>query len=227
MNIRLFTASCFLFVITIISMNAKANMIVEDFENGVTFPPSFNYSGNGASIAVIYEQLLASDPNALPGQVGVNTVAKINVDSAVGFAGIGQFFGTTQDWSRYQGIKFLMNSFSLDPTFQFEIFDNSSDPNNDQAERFDVTISNAQSGWQEITIMFPTFMRAVDFQPVDAPDDGFGLTEINGWALVLDGNVGEIYFDNLMLIPEPKTILLFFIGLLFIFKREKLLQQGD
>ena len=40
-------------------------------------------------------------------------------------------------------------------------------------------------GWRCISIPFDDFTRATDFQPGGAPDDGFTLTEIWAWAIVL------------------------------------------
>ena len=81
-----------------------------------------------------------SDPLARPGQVGDNTVLEATFDATSGFAGFGQDFSATtgpQDWINFTSVSFWMYGTGSGNTYQFEIFDNRSDPATDTAERFD------------------------------------------------------------------------------------------
>ncbi|MEJ2748695.1 MAG: carbohydrate binding domain-containing protein, partial [Anaerolineae bacterium] len=75
--------------------------------------------------------------------------------------------------------------------------DNRSDPSSDTAERFDTVLVDDFSGWQKITIPFTDFSRATDYQPGGAPDDGLTLTEMWGFAIILDGSAGTLRFDDI------------------------------
>jgi hypothetical protein len=183
---------------------AAAKLLV-DFEGGL--PGGwFAYSGGGASVTADTLVVADSDTLARPGQVGDNTVLSSTFDVSSGFGGFGQDFamaGGSQDWSTYTGVSFWFYGSNSGQSFQFEIFDNRSDPGSDTAERFDTLFSDNFSGWQQITIPFSDFTRATDFQPGGAPNDGLTLTEMWGWAVILDGAAGTIYMDDIGL---EKTI---------------------
>jgi beta-glucanase (GH16 family) len=69
----------------------------------------------------------------------------------------------------------------------------------DTAERFEATFVDDFDGWKKITLAFDDFVRSAD-QPVGAPDDGLGLTEMWGYGLVLpDGSSGSFYLDQVRL----------------------------
>jgi beta-glucanase (GH16 family) len=101
-----------------------------------------------------------------------------------------------QDWSNYTSFDFWFYGTGSGLTYQAEISDNRSDPNLDTSERFDYQFTDNTPGWQYISIPFEDFTRATDFQPGGAPDDGFTLTEIWAWAIVLPGGVDTVYFDD-------------------------------
>jgi hypothetical protein len=84
-------------------------------------------------------------------------------------------------------------------TYQAEMFDNRSDSATATSERFDYAFGDTTIGWQQISIPWTTFARATDFQPSGAPDDGFTLTEIWGWAIMLPSGTDTVYFDDVAL----------------------------
>ena len=64
----------------------------------------------------------------------------------------------------------------------------------DDAERWSVDIQDNFSGWQEIELPFASMHRKEIGN--GAPNDGFGLTEVHGWAF---GTITT---------PSPQTLLL-------------------
>lgn len=81
--------------------------------------------------------------------------------------------------------------------FKAEIFDNRGDPGAATSERFDFEFIDTTAGWQYLRIPFAEFTRATDFQPPGAPNDGFTLTEIWGWAIELPIGEDIVYFDDI------------------------------
>ncbi len=104
-----------------------------------------------------------------------------------------------QDWSNFTSFNFWFYGTGSGLTYQAEISDNRSDPNIDTSERFDYEFTDTTPGWQYISIPFADFTRATDFQPGGAPDDGFTLTEIWAWAIVLPHGADTVYFDDVSL----------------------------
>jgi beta-glucanase (GH16 family) len=189
------TAISFFAAPTVMAAGAE---LLADFEGGL--PGGwFDFAGGGASVTAGVLVVADSDPLARPGQVGDNTVLDASFDATSGFAGFGQDFSATtgpQDWIDSTGVSFWMHGSGSGNTYQFEIFDNRSDPGTDTAERFDTLFTDDFVGWQQVIIPFSEFTRATDFQPPGAPDDGLTLTEMWGWAVPLDGNAGSLIIDD-------------------------------
>ena len=180
-------------------VTAASTQIITDFESGEPVD-WFAFSGGGATTATIFPTVPDSDPLARPGQVGDNTFVEATFDATTGFAGFGQDFansGGSQDWSSFTAVSFYLYGANTGQPFQFEIFDNRSDPASDTAERFDTILVDDFTGWQQVTIPFADFTRATDFQPGGAPDDGLTLTEMWGMAVILDGAVGTLLIDDI------------------------------
>jgi len=78
-----------------------------------------------------------------------------------------------------------------------ELFDNRSDPAADDAERYEYRITDHGPTWRKISIRFADFVRAVDFQPATAPNDGLNLTEVWGFELGLPRSTGTLMLDQL------------------------------
>jgi beta-glucanase (GH16 family) len=168
-----------------------------DFEGG---PPAgwFTFAG-GSAVSTTTQVVGAADALAVPGQVGDNEilVADYNVTD---FGGFGDDLVTTfagpQDWSTYESFDFWFRGSGSGLTYQAEISDNRSNPAADTSERFDYLFTDSTPGWQYISIPFADFTRATDFQPGGAPDDGFTLTEIWAWAIVLPLGADTVYLDD-------------------------------
>jgi hypothetical protein len=167
-----------------------------DFEGPATPSEFFIFSGASTvyagAINVADTELLARS-----GQVGDNGVLVVDFNVS-DFGGFGQAFVAAgpQDWSSYTSFDFWFYGTGSGFTYQAEISDNRSNPGIDTSERFDYEFTDTTPGWQYISIPFEDFTRATDFQPVGAPDDGFTLTEIWAWAIVLPLDTDLVYFDD-------------------------------
>jgi len=179
---------------------AASTQLITDFEGGS--PAGWFVFNGGSSVSTTTQIVSDTDPLARPSQVGVNEilVTDFNVFDFGGF-GDDQVItnGAAQDWSNYTSFNFWFYGTGSSLAYQAEISDNRSDPNTDTAERFDYTFVDDTPGWQFISIPFADFTRATDFQPGGAPDDGFTLTEIWAWAIVLPNGVDVVYFDDFSL----------------------------
>ncbi len=169
--------------------------VLADFEGG---PPAGWFVFNGASTVATTTQVVGeADALAVPGQIGDNEILAANFN-VTDFGGFGQSFEGTgpQDWSSYASFGFWFHGTGSGFTYQAEISDNRSNPAADTSERFDYAFTDSAPGWRYISIPFSDFTRATDFQPGGAPDDGFTLTEIWAWAIVLPQGADTVYFDH-------------------------------
>jgi beta-glucanase (GH16 family) len=179
-----------------------STVILADFEglNGPAAPAEFFVFAGSSSVVTTPISVPDTDPLARPGQSGDNGVLKVDFDVS-DFGGFGQAFEVAgpQDWSAYESFNFWFYGSGSGLTYQAEISDNRSDPNTDTSERFDYEFTDTVAGWRLISIPFADFTRATDFQPGGAPDDGFTLTEIWAWAIVLPQGNDTVYFDDFFL----------------------------
>ena len=186
-------------VVIVPSAIAAGGTTLADFEGGA---PGGWFVFNGAStVSTTTEVVADTDALARPNQVGNNEIlnATYNVTD---FGGFGTSFidlGATQDWSNYESFNFWFYGTGSGLSYQAEISDNRSDPLIDTSERFDYTFVDNAVGWQFISIPFADFTRATDFQPGGAPNDGFTLTEIYAWAIVLPIGADTVYMDDVFL----------------------------
>jgi beta-glucanase (GH16 family) len=192
-----------IFLAVLISMPASAALgaadTLADFE-GPSVPPEFFTFAGGSTVATTPLNIDAGDPVAKPGQTGTNGVLQVDYN-VFDFGGFGQSFQVAgpQDWSNYTSFDFWFYGTGSGLTYQAEISDNRSDPNLDTSERFDYQFTDTTPGWRYISIPFEDFTRATDFQPGGAPDDGFTLTEVWAWAIVLPNGTDIVYFDDVAL----------------------------
>lgn len=173
--------------------------VLADFEGQSTPPEFFTFSG-ASSVTATPVTVADSDPLARPGQSGDNDVLEVAYDVS-DFGGFGQSFEVAgaQDWSNYASFEFWFHGTGSGLTYQAEISDNRSDPAADTSERFDAEFTDTTPGWRYISIPFADFTRATDFQPGGAPDDGFTLTEIWAWAIVLPQGSDTVHIDDVAL----------------------------
>jgi len=166
-----------------------------DFEAGL--PDNWFTFAGGSAVATTPITVGDADALARPAQSGDNGIVEVVFD-VFDFGGFGTEYAPTgpQDWSLADGFSFWFYGTGSGLTYQAEISDNRSDPNTDTSERFDYEFTDTTAGWQRIFIPWSDFSRATDFQPGGAPDDGFTLTEIWAWAIVLPLGADTVYFDD-------------------------------
>jgi beta-glucanase (GH16 family) len=78
----------------------------------------------------------------------------------------------------------------------------------DTAERFEAPFVDDFVGWQEVTVPFGAFQRSAR-QPLGAPDDGFGRTQVWGYGFVLpEGGTrgGDLWLAGVSLDVPPNAI---------------------
>src|SRR5215216_3062090 len=167
--------------------------VIDDFESGLPTGTDSNGVGIGfitfqdsnSSVAI---STTAAPPAAVPGASSPNTVLKMDLN-VVSFAGFVHNFENvavdtwvSQDWSAYEGISFWLYGNNSGTTMFVDVLDNRNPGSiKDDAERWSIDLPDNFSGWKEIKIPFADMHRKEIGN--GAPNDGFGLTEVYGWAL--------------------------------------------
>jgi beta-glucanase (GH16 family) len=167
--------------------------LVDNFENGLPY----GLDPNGIEIGFV----LFRDPNStvaitttsappapVPGVDVPNSVLQMDLD-VVSYAGFVHNFENetadvwvTQDWSAYEGISLWIYGNNSGTTMFVDVLDNRNPGSTrDDAERWSIDFVDNFSGWQEIKIPFASMHRKEIGN--GAPNDGFSLTEVHGWAL--------------------------------------------
>lgn len=199
--------------------------MVDDFEGGIGlsrdstgnhigFVPWNGVSTNITEIAELsIRQLIPESRLGIPDHGDVpNNVLAINYDILVA-GGFSHNFTdgsnwVSQDWSAYNAIGFWLYGNNTRGTIFFDILDNRSpDFDFDTAERWSYRFRDDYSGWRHYTIPFEEFRRKPDSQPLNAPDDGLGLTEIWGYAFNFPWSTGPqtAYVDDVQLLVIDNT----------------------
>ena len=212
----------------LLSTNATA-IVIDDFESGL---PSGNdadgvvigfstFFGAGSSIGI-------STTNAhppLPGEGVGNNVLDVSSD-VIGFAGFIHSFENPavdswvpQDWTVFDALSLNLFGYNSGTALFIDILDNRNPGSTtDDAERFSYSFVDDFSGWRQITAPFSDFARKEIGN--GAPNDGFGLTDVHGWAFGMLSTQGPIsyYIDDFELqlttVPIPGAVWLFGSGLL-------------
>ncbi len=113
---------------------------------------------------------------------------------------------TGRNWREFNAISFWFLGSNTGEAVQFEIFDNR-DPNSngDSAERWFARFEDDSYGWKQLEIPFTAFERRSDWQPAGAPDDGFNLDAVSGYAFGLPAGTGGSFaiIDDIELIFMP------------------------
>ena len=189
---------------------AAALPVIDDFEAGLprgTDPNgvavgfvTFNDPNSTVSISTT-----ASPPAPVPGTSDPNNVLKMDV-SVVSYAGFVHNFENAavdtwvpQDWSAYEGISFWLYGNNSGTTMFVDVLDNRNPGSTrDDAERWSIDVIDNFSGWTEIKLPFADMHRKEIGN--GAPNDGFGLTEVYGWALgtITTPAPQTYYVDNAM-----------------------------
>ncbi|NNJ65332.1 MAG: hypothetical protein HKP16_07185, partial [Xanthomonadales bacterium] len=185
-------------------------VIVDDFESGL--PSGTDGDGNIIGFATFNDPASTvaiattnTPPADVPGAAPGNNVMQVDTNVVGGgFAGFIHAFEnaavdtwTPQDWSAFAGVSFWLYGNNTGSILFLDILDNRNPGSTtDDAERFSVDIIDDFSGWRLFEIPFADFSRKEIFN--GAPDDGFTLTEVHGWAFgVFDAGVAfSNYIDD-------------------------------
>jgi beta-glucanase (GH16 family) len=168
--------------------------IVDDFESGLPAATDgdglaigfFTFADPNSAVAI---STTDAPPAPVPDSMAGNSV--LQVDTTVvefGWAGLSHAFEnetvdtwTPQDWSGFKGISFWLYGNSTGSVLFVDILDNRNPGSTtDDAERFSIDIPDDFAGWQYFEIPFEDFARKEIGN--GAPNDGFTLTEVHGWA---------------------------------------------
>ena len=190
-------------------------MLLADFEDGVQyiaqadgpaigFVPWGDSTGNAA---IGIRQVIPFTDLARPEAAEYDQVLRIDYDIGA-WGGFNLAFTDganwlSQDWTNHNALRFWLYGNETGQIVQVEIFDNRAPDNNaDTAERFFYHLLDDYSGWRQFTIPFAHFQRRVDWQPGGAPDDGFNLNEVYGFAIGFPAGVGAqtAYMDDIELV---------------------------
>ncbi len=146
------------------------------------------------------------EDDTVPGTLPTNHVLEVNLNTSSWTALIYRFSEdgaswTTQDWSQYRSIGFWMKGSNSGTRLFMDVLDNrSSGSAVDDAERFTSTFEDDFFGWKFIELPLDSFARKDVGN--GAPNDGFTLNEIHGFAIGNEAGTGTINlrFDDFVVI---------------------------
>ncbi|MDH3295615.1 MAG: hypothetical protein OER95_14950, partial [Acidimicrobiia bacterium] len=180
------------------------NPIIDGFESGLPFgvdgdgvPVGFyTFSDGGSTVAL---STTATPPAPVPGSTAGNNVLQVDLNVGA-FAGFIHGFTNDaadawvpQDWSASEGLAFWLYGNSSGTSMFVDILDNRNPGSTgDDAERWTVVLTDDFSGWRYFEIPFTSFSRKEIGN--SAPNDGFTLTEVHGWAFGTLGTGGPVAF---------------------------------
>ncbi|MHA6524113.1 choice-of-anchor Q domain-containing protein [Tessaracoccus sp. G1721] len=100
----------------------------------------------------------------------------------------------SQDWSAFEGLQFELYGQNTGTNLFIDVVDNTAPgTTTDTAERFTAAFVDNFSGWKTIQLPFAAMTRKEIGN--GAPNDGFGLTEVHGWAFgTLATNGTQTYY---------------------------------
>jgi beta-glucanase (GH16 family) len=182
---------------------ARANDVptlpLANFEAGVpaavdAFGQSIGFSlfqDGGGALELSTVAIDPGDPLALPGQDA--TVHALRIEHRIAaWGGFIQAFTDDavtrwipRDLSAFAGLRFWYAGDGGGGTVQVDLFDNRNpDRTDDSAERWFYRFTDDTPGWRSVEIPFASFGRRTDYQPPGAPNDGLGLDQASGWAII-------------------------------------------
>lgn len=150
-------------------------------------PPLGWFTAQGGDNVPSFERVAADDR---PGADAENQALEVGLDASSWavlidtFTDKGQW--VPQDWSEYGGLGFWMKGENSGAPLFIDLLDNRTpDSVIDDAERFTVTFADDWNGWRFVQFPFEDFVR----KNVNngAPDDGFTLSEMHGFAIGVEG----------------------------------------
>lgn len=177
--------------------------LLDDFEAGALSlgeeghaPVGYFTWSDGSAVSIGTVEVAEGDDLALPGQVGSNTLLRLDTEiKSGGWAGFTHAFANetmdrwiAQDWSPYEGIAMWVYGNGTGGTLFVDIQDNRNpDSSGDDAERWSYDIPDDFEGWQHMEMPFSAFRRKEIGN--GAPNDGFTLSEVHGYAVGAYGSV--------------------------------------
>lgn len=187
--------------------------VIDDFEDGLlpsgTDPYGipvgyFTVAGGGGAIDIA---ITDTPPTPVPGAAAGNKVLEENMTLPPGaFAVFINAFSnetydawTPVDWSGYEGVCFWLYGHNTGGILFLDVIDNRNpDSTVDDAERWSIDIPDNFDGWQFFQFTWDEFHRKEIGN--GAPNDGFGLTEVHGYAVGGFGSVDmgthDYYLDT-------------------------------
>ena len=187
--------------------------VIDDFEAGL--PSGFDADGaaigfitwgdnwNGTTVALSNPLVSDTDPLAVPGQIGDNSLLQVDLN-VISWGGLTHAFENaamdtwvTQDWSAYEGISFWLYGSNSGTGLFFEIKENRNPGSTvDDAEIWTYPFVDNFDGWQHFTIPFDALTRKEIGN--GAPNDGLTLEEVHGWAFgtLATGGPAIYYLDD-------------------------------
>ena len=190
--------------------------VFDDFESGLPagtnesgVPLGFSTFSDGKS-AVSISTSTSYPP--IPGQDADNTVLKLDLD-VTEWAGFAHTFENDQlnswksyDWSALGEFSFWFYGRNSGTSLFVDILDNRNRCSTvDDAERFSYEFTDDFAGWRRIAVRFADMRRKEIYN--NAPDDGFTLSQVHGWALGALNTDGEVtyYIDYAEIRPAPEV----------------------
>ncbi len=196
---------------------ATPGQIVDDFEYGLPtgfdgngLPVGFATFSDGSPIAI---DITDAPPVPVPGSVAGNHLLAMTGNVSA-FAGFVHYFENAaadtwvpRDWSAFEGLSVWLYGQNTGTTLFLDVLDNRNPGStSDDAERFSISLVDNFSGWQLFEFPFADFARKEIGN--GAPNDGFNLNQVHGWALGMLSTSGEevtYYVDDAMLFGEAEV----------------------
>ncbi len=195
-------------------------LIIEDYEGGELVigedehgnVVGYEFFQGGASTVAI--TTTTTPPEPVPGSAAGNTVLQEDLFITAGsFAGFSYKFHNeaadvweSRDWSSYAGIGFWLYGNNTGSVIFIDIQDNRNPGSTtDDAGRYSIDLQDNFTGWQYFELMWDEF----NYKGINngAPNDGFTLTEIHGYAFggfnTMDANY---YIDDVRLIKRVDIV---------------------
>lgn len=185
--------------------------LVEDFETGVASSQDAN--GNPVEfLTFVGSESTVAIGTEVGGRECLEGSAVLRVDaSAATYAGVGYNFvlpetsaWTPVDWRGYDGVSFWFHGAGNGTAFFFDVVENRTPGSTiDDAERFTVSFVDDVVGWRRLEFRFADFVRKEVGN--GAPEDGFTLENVHGWAIGHGATEGPItyFMDDLRLVRDP------------------------
>ncbi|MGB5934724.1 MAG: cell wall-binding repeat-containing protein [Ornithinimicrobium sp.] len=184
-------------------------VVLDDFSDALPEGQPLEFAGDGYAFAAL-DTPTTQAPDPAGGQaitLGTNTAS---------FAGlIRQFVDADGSWqpvdaSASKGFSFWFLGTGEGTAMFVDVLDNRAPDSGDAdtAGRWTVSFTDDVAGWRQLSWNWDEF--ANKFVGNGAPDDGFGLEEINGWgvgSLGTDGEERQVWIDNVAVFGErPLTL---------------------